>query len=124
VKKKILVVDDNASILELETSMLRLLGYEPLGAASGMAALKLLAQETPALALLDVALPDMDGFKICQHIKNQPATTHIPVFLVSAKKSGEDLERGEKAGADEYVAKPFRTADIAELIERYLGVPE
>jgi DNA-binding response OmpR family regulator len=120
VNKKILVVEDTASILELEINLLRLLGYDPVGAASGMAAMKLLAQENPALALLDVTLPDMDGFKICQHIKNRPTTAHIPVFLVSAKTSSEDIARGEKAGADEYISKPFNTAEIAQLIESYL----
>ncbi len=119
-KKKVLVVDDNASILELEVNLLRLLDYEPLHAASGMEALKLLAREKPDLALIDVTLPDMDGFKICQHIKNQPTTSKVPVFLVSAKKTSEDERRGKKAGADEYVCKPFKSAEIAQLISRYL----
>lgn len=119
-KKKILVVDDSAPILELESNMLRLLGYDPITAASGMEALKLLAQEQPALALLDVTLPDLDGFKLCQHIKSRPATSQIPVFLVSAKTTSADRERGEKAGADEYVCKPFKTAEIAQLISSYL----
>jgi two-component system, sensor histidine kinase ChiS len=124
VKKKILVVEDTAPILELETNLLRLLGYEPIGAASGLDAIKLLAQEKPALALIDVTLPDLDGYKICQHIKGRPETAEIPVFLVSAKTSGEDIARGKKAGADEYVTKPFNTEDIAQLINRYLGDPD
>lgn len=119
-KKKILVVDDSPPILELESNMLRLLGYEPISAASGMEALKLLAQEQPALALLDVTLPDLDGFKLCQHIKSRPETAQIPVFLVSAKTTATDRERGEKAGADQYICKPFKTAEIAELISSYL----
>jgi len=120
VKKKILVVDDNASILELETNLLKLLGYEPVSATSGLQALKVLAQESPDLALLDITLPDMDGFKICQQIKNRPTTSHVPVFLVSAKKSAEDVALAEKAGADEYVSKPFKTAEMAQLISHYL----
>ena len=120
-KKKVLIVDDNSSILDLETKLLQLLGYEPVSAASGMTALKLLAQEKPDLALLDITLPDMDGFKICQHIKNRPATADIPVFLVSAKKTAEDTERADKAGADEYINKPFKTEEIARLLEKHLG---
>lgn len=120
-KKKILVVDDSAPILELSTTMLKLLGYEPIGVSCGIDALKQLAKETPDLALLDVMLPDMDGFKICQHIKQTPATANVPVFMVSAKKSSEDVERGKKAGADEYVTKPFKSADVAKLIKSYLG---
>lgn len=119
-KKTILVVDDSAPILELSTTMLKLLGYEPIGASSGMAALKLLTQQTPDLILLDVMLPDMDGFKICRHIKENPATTSVPVFMVSAKKTSEDAERGKKSGADEYVTKPFKSMEMAALIQSYL----
>ncbi len=123
-KKKILVVDDSAPILELSTTMLKLLGYDPVGVSCGMEALKYLAQETPAMALLDVMLPDMDGFKICQHIKQTPATAAVPVFMVSAKKTDEDQERGRKAGADEYVTKPFKSMEMAELIQGYIGPAE
>lgn len=119
-KKRILVVDDSAPILELTTTMLKLLGYEPVGVSCGMDALKLLATETPAMALLDVMLPDMDGFKICRHIKESAATAKVPVFMVSAKKTAEDVERGKKAGADEYITKPFKSAEVASLIKSYL----
>ena len=119
-KKRILVVDDSASILELETTMLKLLGYEPVTAATGMEALKILALQPPNLALLDVMLPDMDGFKICQHIKSNPATAHIPVVMLTAKKTSEDVERGLQAGADEYVMKPFKSLEIAALLKKLL----
>jgi twitching motility two-component system response regulator PilG len=124
VKKKILVVDDSAPILALSTTMLKLLGYEPAGVTCGVDALKYLAHETPALVLLDVMLPDMDGFKICRHIKQSQATSAIPVFMVSAKKTTDDIERGVKAGADEYITKPFKSAEVAELINNYLGSKE
>jgi twitching motility two-component system response regulator PilG len=120
-KKRILVVDDSASILELETTMLKLLGYEPIAVSSGMEALKVLAQEVPDMALLDVMLPDMDGYKICKHIKGNPASAHIPVVMVTAKKTSADVEQGKKAGADEYVTKPFKSLEIAALIKKLLG---
>lgn len=123
-KQKILVVDDSAPILELSTTMLKLLGYEPVGVACGTDAIKYLAREIPALALLDVMLPDIDGFKICQHIKQTAATANIPVFMVSAKKTDDDVERGKKAGADEYITKPFKSAEVAALIKNYLGDKE
>ena len=119
--KKILVVDDTASILELESNLLRLLGYEPVPATSGMAALKLFTQENPALVMLDVTLPDMDGFKICQLIKSRPGGSQIPVFLVSAKTTSADIAQGRKVGADEYITKPFKTSEIMQLLESYLG---
>jgi len=120
-KKKILVVDDSQPILELAATMLKLLGYEPLKASTGVEALKILSQEAPDLALLDVLLPDMDGFKICQHIRNNAALSEMPVFMVSAKKTSEDMERGLKVGANEYVSKPFKSAEMANLIKTYIG---
>lgn len=120
-KKKILVVDDSQPILELASTMLKLLGYEPLKASTGVEALKALKMEAPDLALLDVMLPDMDGFKICQHIRNDAALKKIPVFMVSAKKTTEDMERGQQAGADEYVTKPFKSMEMAQLIKAYIG---
>lgn len=120
-KKRILVVDDSQPILELASTMLKLLGYEPIKASTGIEALKVLSQETPDLALLDVILPDMDGFKICQHIRSSEALAKMPVFMVSAKKTTEDVERGHKAGANEYVTKPFKSAEMAELIKTYIG---
>ena len=120
-KKKILVVDDSEPILELASTMLKLLGYEPLKASNGVEALKTLKQEKPDMALLDVILPDMDGFKICQHIRNDVTLAEMPVFMVSAKKTTEDMERGQKAGANEYVTKPFKSAEMAQLIKTYLG---
>lgn len=120
-KKKILVVDDSQPILELASTMLKLLGYTPIKASSGVEALKMLAQEKPDMALLDVILPDMDGFKICQHIRSNAKTAGMPIFMVSAKKTLEDVERGKKAGANEYVTKPFKSMEMAKLIEAYIG---
>ncbi|MBE9486333.1 MAG: response regulator [Desulfuromonadales bacterium] len=120
-RKKILIVDDSLPILELASTMLKLLGYEPIKASSGVEALRVLAEEKPVLTLLDVVLPDMDGFKICQHIRNNSATSSMPVFMVSAKKTSEDIERGVKAGANEYITKPFKSAEMASLIKAYIG---
>ncbi len=120
-KKRILVVDDSQPILELASTMLKLLGYEPIRASTGIEALKVLSQETPDMALLDVMLPDMDGFKICQHIRSTVSLAEMPVFMVSAKKTTEDMERGHKAGANEYVTKPFKSAEMAKLIKTYIG---
>jgi twitching motility two-component system response regulator PilG len=119
-KKKILVVDDSQPILELASTMLKLLGYEPLKASTGVEALRILSQESPDMALLDVMLPDMDGFKICQHIRGNANLAEMPVFMVSAKKTSEDMERGLKVGANEYVTKPFKSAEMAQLIKTYI----
>ena len=121
VKKRILVVDDSPPILELATTMLKLLGYEPVKASTGVEALKILSEEELDMALLDVMLPDMDGFKICAHIRSSDKFADMPVIMLSAKKTGEDVEKGLKVGANEYLTKPFKSAELAELIKIYIG---
>ena len=89
-----------------------------------MEALRILAHEVPDLAMLDVMLPDLDGFKICRHIKTNPATAQVPVVIVTAKMTANEVEQGKKAGADEFVAKPFKSMEIAALLENLLPASE
>ncbi len=120
-KKKILIVEDEESLLKLESILLTSKGYEVRGVANGLAALDALAEETPDLVLLDVMLPEIDGFEVCHRIKTNPATQHIPVIMLTAKKSREDMSRGEQVGADWYITKPFKSAMVIEAIQRFLS---
>ena len=120
-RKKILIVEDEESLLKLESILLTSKGYEVKGVANGQAALDVLAEEKPDLVLLDIMLPEIDGFEVCQRIKENPDTRHIPVIMLTAKKSREDMARGEKAGADWYITKPFKSAMVIETIQRFLA---
>ncbi|BCR05123.1 response regulator [Desulfuromonas versatilis] len=120
-KKKILIVEDEESLLKLESILLTSKGYEVTGVSNGQAALDSLAQEQPDLVLLDIMLPEIDGFEVCQRIKKNPATKHIPVIMLTAKKSREDMTRGERVGADWYITKPFKSAMVIETIQRFLA---
>ncbi len=120
-KKKILIVEDEESLLKLESILLTSKGYEVRGVANGRAALAAIAEEIPDLVLLDIMLPEIDGFEVCQQIKENPATAHIPVVMLTAKKSREDMARGEKVGADWYITKPFKSAMVIETIQRFLS---
>ena len=120
-KKKILIVEDEESLLKLESILLTSKGYEVRGVANGRAALEAIAEATPDLVLLDIMLPEIDGFEVCQQIKQNPATTHIPVIMLTAKKSREDMARGERVGADWYITKPFKSAMVIETIQRFLN---
>ena len=120
-KKKILIVEDEESLLKLESILLTSKGYEVRGVANGRAALDAIAAETPDLVLLDIMLPEIDGFEVCQRIKENPATAKIPVVMLTAKKSREDMARGEKVGADWYITKPFKSAMVIETIQRFLN---
>lgn len=120
-RKKILVVEDEENLLKLERILLTSQGYEVRGVASAKATFVALAEGLPDLILLDLMLPDMNGFRLCRRIKENPETRHIPVIMVTAYKSREDRVRGEQAGADGYITKPFKSAMLIETIQRFLG---
>ncbi|SEA47569.1 twitching motility two-component system response regulator PilG [Desulfuromusa kysingii] len=120
-QKKILIVEDEESLLKLESILLTTKGYLVQGATTGLAALEAVAMEPPDLILLDIMLPELDGFEVCKRIKNSPETSHIPVVLLSAKKTPEDIRRGEEVGAEKYITKPFKSAAVMGTIEQLLG---
>ena len=119
-KKRILIVEDEESLLKLETILLTVKGYEVSGALSGNDALKKIAAENFDLILLDIMLPDIDGFEVCTQVKKNPRTSKIPVVMLTAKKNPDDLERGAACGASSYLTKPFKSAMIIEVIEKLL----
>lgn len=120
-KKKILIVEDEESLLKLESILLTSRGYEVKGVADGRSALESIAAVKPDLVLLDIMLPEMDGFEVCRQIKSDEATRHIPVIMLTAKKSREDMIKGEQVGADWYITKPFKSAMVIETIQRFLA---
>lgn len=119
-KKKILIVEDEESLLKLESILLTSKGYAVRGVANGQEALDAIQEERPDLVLLDIMLPEIDGFEVCQRIKSNPETQDLPVIMLTAKKSREDMARGEKVGADWYITKPFKSAMVIETIQRFL----
>jgi twitching motility two-component system response regulator PilG len=120
-QKKILIVEDEESLLKLESILLTTKGYLVQGVTSGLTALEAVNEEHPDLILLDVMLPKMDGFEVCKRLKSDPATRDIPVVLLTAKKTPEDLARGEDVGADCYITKPFKSAVVIDIIEQLVG---
>lgn len=120
-KKKILIVEDEESLLKLESILLSSRGYDVTGVLDGKAALEQMAVNRPDLVILDIMLPEMDGFDVCRRIKADTETCHIPVIMLTAKKSSQDRERGMTAGASAYVTKPFKSARIVEIIQGLLA---
>lgn len=121
VKKKILIVEDEESLLKLESILLTSKGYSVTGVADAVSALEQVIVIKPDLIVLDIMLPGMDGFEVCRLIKQNPETAHIPVMMLTAKKSSQDCERGMAAGASAYVTKPFKSAKIIEIIQELLS---
>jgi len=120
-KSKILVVEDEESLLKLESILFTSKGYTVTGVRDGKSALEAVERDRPDVVVLDVMLPDSDGFDICRAIKENPATRSLPVIMLTAKKSSVDLERGKVAGADAYITKPFKSVKVLEVIEGLLG---
>ena len=120
-KKKILVVEDEESLLKLQSILLTIRGYIVEGVMDGQAELEAVVTMNPDLIMLDIMLPKIDGFEVCRQIKANEATRHIPVVMLTAKKSKADLVMGEQVGADLYITKPYKSSMVIENIQRLLS---
>ncbi len=112
---KIVAVDDDPAILELVQINLEIQGHQVFTAPDGTKGLALVQQERPALAILDVMMPEVDGYTVCQRIRKNPGTETTPVLLLTALGVLDDKVKGFDAGADDYLVKPF---EIPELLVR------
>jgi diguanylate cyclase (GGDEF)-like protein len=117
-KEKILVVDDSQTVLAVLRSLLEECNYEVHTLDSGKDVLQNVKNLDPDLILLDIILPDTDGFEVCREIKLSPKTSHIPIIMLTARTETEDKVVGLEKGADDYITKPF---EPRELIARVKG---
>ena len=120
-KNRILLVEDEESLLKLESILLTSKGYSVTGVMDGRSALDEINACKPDLVVLDIMLPELDGFEVCKRIKENPETAGIPVVMLTAKKNSQDYARGMQVGADAYVTKPFKSARVIEVIEALLN---
>jgi two-component system alkaline phosphatase synthesis response regulator PhoP len=116
--KRILLVEDEESILETLKLNLELEGYEVVGLARGREVLKNFNEQHFDLILLDIMLPDIDGLQLCEQIRLQD--TDIPIIFITAKDSGQDRIFGLKKGADDYISKPFQLEELLLRIQNLL----
>jgi DNA-binding response OmpR family regulator len=121
--KRILVVDDDENILSLERTILEQKGFEVTTAAGGAEALKLIGKNDFDLVLLDVMMPEIDGFTVCRRIKDEPRTREIPVIFLTAKGGGEALAEGFESGAIMYINKPFTANKLLTNVNTMLEPP-
>lgn len=117
-KTGILIVDDSENIREILMANFDYLGYDVRTAKDGEEALGMIAQKKPDVVVLDVMMPRQNGFQVCRRIKADPSLAGIPVVILTAKGQREDRYWGKDCGADEYLTKPFSTAELERLIER------
>ena len=120
---KILVVDDDEMMRKMVSQVVARQGMEVILASDGLEAVQLAAEQRPDLILMDVMMPQMDGFQACRRIRTNPATAFIPIILLTAVDTLEQKVNGFEAGADDYLAKPFEPKEllvrISALLRRY-----
>ena len=117
-QKKILIVDDVEANRFVLRNIISDMGYLPVLAENGIQTLKIMEHIKPNLILLDVAMPQMDGFELCGILKNDPLTREIPVIFISAFDSPDDITKGFSVGGEDYITKPFSLMVLRARVER------
>jgi len=121
---KILVVDDTPQNVKLLADLLSVKGYAVLTARSGREALEIVDKECPDLVLLDVVMPEMSGYEVCRKIRDNPATTILPVVMVTALDPAQERLKGLEAGADDFLTKPINQAELLARVRSLLRIKE
>jgi DNA-binding response OmpR family regulator len=121
---KILIVDDEPNIVIPLQFLMEQNGYHTLVAQSGEEALEMISKEKPDLVLLDIMLPGVDGFEVCEIIRLNPEWRHTRVIFLTAKGRDVDIAKGMVLGADEYITKPFSNQQIIEAVKKLLEEPQ
>src|SRR5262245_41246220 len=122
--EQILVVDDTPANIQILIGILKEKGYQLSVATNGIEALKVLERIRPDLILLDVMMPEMDGFETCRQIKNSDTLREIPIIFLTSKTDTEDIVKGFEIGAVDYVAKPFNAPELLARINTHLTVDQ
>ena len=113
---KILVAEDERDIRDLIGFTLRFAGFEVLLTGNGIEAIEKAPLEQPDLIILDVRMPKMTGYEACRHLKENPATSAIPIVFLSAKGQEDEIQQGLASGALEYIVKPFAPDELADQV--------
>lgn len=122
-RPRVLVVDDSMTIREVVTRTLEKKGYATASSRNGLYALGDATDFNPALILLDIAMPVMDGYQVCGALKKNPVTKDIPVVMLSGKDGIFDKVKGRLAGATEHIGKPFKPEGLVKSVSRYVPLP-
>ncbi len=122
-RKKIVCIEDEPEMIDLVRLILGRRGFELIGAVGGREGLETVRQVKPDLVLLDLMMPDMDGWEIYQHMKADEELRHIPVIIVTAKAQSIDKVLGlHIAKVDDYITKPFGPQELIDSVNRVLGI--
>jgi two-component system alkaline phosphatase synthesis response regulator PhoP len=116
----ILVVEDDMEMNELQRELLALHGMESLPAYTGSQALELAKERLPDAVLLDIMLPELDGFEVCRQLRMQTGQRHLPVIMLTALDTDDCRQKGFACGADAYFVKPFDPDDVVNTLQSFI----
>jgi len=119
VHKKVLIVDDSPAEVKLMQGLLEKEGYWPVGLSDPKRVEETIEHERPSLILLDIVMPDRNGYQVCRDLKENAEYKSIPVIMVTSKGSVSDKFWGEQQGADAYVTKPFTREELIRAVRRF-----
>ncbi|HEX4542703.1 MAG TPA: response regulator [Candidatus Acidoferrum sp.] len=117
--KKVLIVDDSPAEVKLMLGLLEKEGYWPVGLNDPRRVEEMIAHERPCLILLDIVMPDRNGYQVCRDLKGSTEFNSIPVIMVTSKDSVSDKFWGQQQGADGYVTKPFTRDELLRAVRRF-----
>lgn len=117
----VLLAEDDADIRDLAAFKLREAGYEVRVFEDGLSALASARDSQPDLALLDIMMPGMSGLDVCRELRADPATSEVPIILLTARAQEADIESGFAVGADDYIVKPFSPRELASRVHAVLA---
>ncbi|MER3396428.1 MAG: two-component system response regulator [Acidimicrobiia bacterium] len=120
-KKTIVVVDDDRDIRMILRANLEDEGYEVIEASGGRQALELIRESEPDLVVLDIMMPEVDGYDVLQELRSTPEYAELPVVLLTARRQEADVWEGWSAGADYYITKPFKMNELVQFIRYIFG---
>ena len=120
-KKKVLVIEDDPSASELMVHTLEPEGYQVITASNGLEGLKKAMDERPDLIILDVMLPGLDGYEVCQRLRRKPEIATLPILMISAKARQDDIDTGINMGGNDYLTKPSKPSEILAKVEALLA---
>ena len=117
---RILVIDDDASLLQMMSLMLKRAGHDPILATNGQEGINIARGDQPALAIVDVMMPELNGYEVCRILREDPETEHIPLLVLTALSQPEQREMAAEAGADDFVTKPVTRDDLVTHVDDLL----
>ncbi len=123
-KKRILIADDEEPVVRIVTVNLELEGYEVIPAYDGAEAWEKIKSEKPDLAILDIMMPEMDGWEVLEKIRSDPELKDMPVIMLTALAQAPDISRSWEMGAESHLTKPFDPLELITLVRRLLKVKE